>query len=56
MQGAINAFVPLCQAVTSWVKIQCEGLNNEVIQIMQAYKQNFQTVSLLHSLGTMLDF
>ena len=44
VQGAVRAFTPLCEAVTSWRQIQCEGLNNEIIQLMQLYKQNFAPV------------
>ena len=44
VQGAVRAFTPLCEAVTSWRQIQCEGLSNEIIQLMQLYKQNFAPV------------
>lgn len=37
--GTIGAFVPLCEAVVSWRAIGCEGLRNELTQLMQGYKQ-----------------
>ena len=40
VQGALPAFVGICEAVTSWRHIRDEGLLNEMIQIMQLYKQH----------------
>lgn len=40
MQGALPGFVGICEAVTSWRHIRDEGLLNEMIQIMQLYKQH----------------
>jgi len=45
LQGALRAFTSLCEAITSWKVIQCEGLSNEIVHLMQLYKQNFQSVS-----------
>ena len=40
LQGALPAFVGVCEAVTSWRHIRDEGLLNEMIQIMRLYKQH----------------
>lgn len=45
MQGAVRSFSQLCEAVTSWRQIQCEGLRNEIVQLLQLYKQNLEPVS-----------
>ncbi|KAI3424477.1 hypothetical protein D9Q98_010027 [Chlorella vulgaris] len=37
-QGAGNCFTPLCEAIVSWRHVGCEGLHNELIQLMQGYK------------------
>eukprot|EP00887_Chlorella_sp_A99_P008169 scaffold12.g8169.t1 len=37
-QSAVAAFVPLCEAVASWRAIGCEGLQNELRQLMQGLK------------------
>ncbi|GAB4816534.1 hypothetical protein N2152v2_003580 [Parachlorella kessleri] len=34
-QGALPSFVPLCEALVSWKHIGCEGLRNDLIQLMQ---------------------
>ena len=39
LQGAAAAFVPLCEAVTSWQRVANDGLQNELVQLMQGYKQ-----------------
>ena len=33
-----GAFTPLCEAVVSWRELSCEGLRNELIQVMAGYK------------------
>ncbi len=35
MQGAGNCFTALCEAIVSWRHVGCEGLHNELIQLMQ---------------------
>lgn len=37
-QGAGNCFPSLCEAIVSWRHVGCEGLHNELIQLMQGYK------------------
>lgn len=36
VQGAGNGFTALCEAIASWRHVGCEGLHNELIQLMQA--------------------
>ena len=36
LQGAGNCFTALCEAIVSWHQVGCEGLHNELIQLMQA--------------------
>ncbi|PRW61530.1 transportin-1-like isoform X1 [Chlorella sorokiniana] len=38
-QGAGNCFTALCEAIVSWRHVGCEGLHNELIQLMQGYKE-----------------
>lgn len=35
VQGAGNCFTALCEAIVSWRHVGCEGLHNELIQLMQ---------------------
>ena len=44
LQGAVQAFGTLCEAITSWQHIHCQGLTNEIIHLMQMYKHTFQQV------------
>lgn len=37
-QAAGNCFTALCEAIVSWRHVGCEGLHNELIQLMQGYK------------------
>lgn len=37
-QAGAAAFTPLCEAVVSWRELSCEGLRNELIQVMAGYK------------------
>ncbi|EFN51057.1 hypothetical protein CHLNCDRAFT_59360 [Chlorella variabilis] len=37
-QGAGGCFTVLCGAIVSWRHVGCEGLHNELIQLMQGYK------------------
>ena len=39
VQGAGNCFTALCEAIVSWHHVGCEGLHNELIQLMQASSQ-----------------
>ncbi|GLI64504.1 hypothetical protein VaNZ11_007770 [Volvox africanus] len=39
-EGALQAFPQLCSAFASWRRIGCEGLRNEMAQILQLYKAN----------------
>mmetsp|Transcript_9191 Transcript_9191/g.26329 ORF Transcript_9191/g.26329 Transcript_9191/m.26329 type:complete len:907 (-) Transcript_9191:548-3268(-) len=41
-QGAMGAFTQLCEAVVSWRHIGCEGLQNELSQIMKSYQSTLQ--------------
>ena len=41
----MRAFTPLCEAIVSWRQLHCEGLQNQIIQLMQLYKQNLAAVS-----------
>lgn len=34
-QGAGSCFTALCEAIVSWRHVGCEGLHNELIQLMQ---------------------
>ena len=36
LQGAGGCFTGLCEAIVSWQRVACEGLHNELIQLMQA--------------------
>ena len=38
MQGAGGCFTALCEAIVSWRHVGCEGLHNELTQLMQGYK------------------
>mmetsp|Transcript_21721 Transcript_21721/g.47478 ORF Transcript_21721/g.47478 Transcript_21721/m.47478 type:complete len:916 (+) Transcript_21721:105-2852(+) len=40
-QAAAAAFTHICAAVVSWRRISCDGLRNEITQIMQVFKQHF---------------
>ena len=51
VQGGLRAFTPLCEAIVSWRQIQCEGLSNEIVQLMQLYKQNLAPVRFLSHKG-----
>lgn len=35
LQSVFAAFVPLCEAVVSWRAMSCEGLRNELTQLLQ---------------------
>lgn len=35
LQAAGNCFTALCEAIVSWRHVGCEGLHNELIQLMQ---------------------
>lgn len=37
LQGAGNCFTGLCEAIVSWRHVGCEGLHNELIQLMQVW-------------------
>lgn len=39
-EAALPAFQMLCSAFASWRRIACEGLRNEMAQILQLYKTN----------------
>ncbi|KAG2499029.1 hypothetical protein HYH03_003214 [Edaphochlamys debaryana] len=39
-EGALPAFPMLCAAFASWQRVGCEGLRNEMNQILQLYKAN----------------
>ncbi|GLC37773.1 hypothetical protein PLESTB_001475300 [Pleodorina starrii] len=39
-EAALPAFSMLCSAFASWRRIECEGLRNEMAQILQLYKTN----------------
>jgi hypothetical protein len=39
-QGALGSFGPLCEAITSWRVVRCEGSSNQLIQLMQLYREN----------------
>eukprot|EP00884_Botryococcus_braunii_P019984 jgi/Botrbrau1/666/Bobra.0161s0050.1 len=41
-QGALPAFGSVCDAIVSWRLIRCEGLRNEISQLMTAYKNELQ--------------
>ena len=45
-QGALNGFVPLCEAIASWHIIRCDGLRHELIQLIQLYRTNLIQVVL----------
>lgn len=38
----MGAFTQLCEAIVSWRHIACEGLRNELSQIMVSYQQSLQ--------------
>ena len=44
MQGALSGFVPLCEAITSWHIIRCDGLRHELIQLMHLFRTNLAQV------------
>lgn len=46
-QGALGAFGSVCEAIVSWRHIRCEGLRNEISQLMSAYKHELQSVRAL---------
>ncbi len=35
----MGGFTKVCEAITSWRVVRCEGLANELVQIMTLYKQ-----------------
>lgn len=39
-EAALPAFPMLCAAFASWRRVGCEGLRNEMAQILQLYKAN----------------
>ncbi|KAK9804853.1 hypothetical protein WJX72_008726 [[Myrmecia] bisecta] len=43
-QGALPSFTSLCEAIVSWRMIRCEGLRNEISQMMQLYKQSLTAI------------
>lgn len=47
VQGALGAFGSVCEAIVSWRHIRCEGLRNEISQLMSAYKHELQSVRAL---------
>lgn len=43
-QGALGGFAKLCEAIVSWHSLRCEGLANELVQIMRLYKTTLESV------------
>jgi hypothetical protein len=43
-QGALGGFSKVCEAIVSWHALHCEGLANELVQIMCLYKQRLESV------------
>jgi transportin-1 len=37
--GAVNAFVPMCEAIGSWHEIRSAELRTEIAQVLHGYKQ-----------------
>lgn len=40
--GALGGFPLLCEAITSWRQLACEGLRNELSQIMHSFRAKLQ--------------
>lgn len=43
-EAALDAWGALCEALASWRHIRCEGLLNELTQLLHLYKANLVTV------------
>ena len=43
-EAALDAWAALCEALASWRHIRCEGLLNELTQLMHLYKANLVSV------------
>jgi len=37
--GAVNSFVPMCEAIGSWHEIRSKELSTEIVQVLHGYKQ-----------------
>ena len=42
-EAALDAWSALCEALASWRHIRCEGLLNELTQLLHLYKANLVT-------------
>ena len=47
----MRGFTQLCEAITSWRQIHCDGLRHELIHIMQLYKQTLAPVRMFKALS-----
>ena len=43
-EAALDAWSELCEALASWRHIRCEGLLNELTQLLHLYKANLASV------------
>ncbi|KAG0595592.1 hypothetical protein M758_UG179600 [Ceratodon purpureus] len=43
--GAVNAFVPMCEAIGSWHEIRSQELSSEIAQVLLGYKQMLSQTS-----------
>ena len=46
-EAALDAWAALCEALASWRHIRCEGLLNELTQLLHLYKANLVSVRAL---------